>query len=57
METRKEMKDIFNKPIIISAAYIDKFAKGEMKKKRPHAKNNWYDWLNRYISKPIKNDG
>lgn len=57
METRKEMKDIFNKPIIISAAYMDKFAKGEMKKKRPHAKNNWYDWLNRYISKPIKNDG
>ena len=39
----KEIEDIFNKSIIIATAYMDKSTKGEMKKKRRRAKNNWYD--------------
>ena len=54
MKNRKEIDNPCTKSITIPAADMDKFGIEEMMRKRPHAKNNWYDWLINYIPKPIK---
>ena len=57
-KNRKEIETLFLKPINVSIDDMDKFEEKEMTKKRPFAKNTWYDcydWLISYILEPIKN--
>ena len=56
IKIKKEIEELFFKPIFVSMEDMDRFEKEEMKKKkkiRP-IKNTWYDWLINYISKPIR---
>ena len=53
VKIKREIEDLFFKPIIVSIEDMDKFEQKEMKKIRP-IKNSWYDWLINYIPKPIK---
>ena len=41
---KREIEELFYKPIIVSKCDMDKFEEQEMKKIRP-IKKNWYDWL------------
>ena len=53
VKTKREIDELFFKPIIKSIDDMDKFEQKEMKKKKA-IKNAWYDWLLNYISEPIK---
>ena len=54
VKIKKEIENLFFKPIIVFIDDMDKFEEKEMKKIRP-VKNTWYDWLINYISDPITN--
>ena len=49
---KREIKEPFFKPIIVSIDDMDIFEHQEMKKIRP-IKNSWYDWFTNYIPEPI----
>ena len=49
--TKRNIKELFLKPIIVTIDGIDMFEK--MKKIRPIEKT-WYDWLINYISRSIR---
>ena len=53
VKIKREMEELFFKPIIVSTDDMDKFEQKEMKKKRP-IKNTWYDWLINYVPNPIR---
>ena len=53
LKIKKEIEELFHKPVIVSIDDMDTFEQKEMKKKRP-IKNSWYDWLIDYIPNPIK---
>ena len=42
VKIKREIENLFFKPIILSVDDMDKFELNEMKKKRP-IKNTWYD--------------
>ena len=44
LKIKREIEELFFKPVIVSIDDIDKFERKEMKKIRP-IKNTWYDWL------------
>ena len=48
VKTKREIDELFFKPIIESVDDMDINVKKEMKKIRP-IKNTWYDWLINYI--------
>ena len=50
---RKEIEELFLKPIVISINDMNRFEIKEMKKIRP-GKNTWYHWLIHYIPYPIR---
>ena len=54
LKIKREIEELFFKPIIVSIDDMDKFEQKEMKKIRP-IKNTWYDWLIDYILEPITN--
>ena len=49
---KREIEELFLKPIMVSIDDMDKFQQKEMKKITP-IKNTWYDQLMNYLSKPI----
>ena len=53
VKLKREVEDLFFKPIMVSIDDMDKFEQKEMKKIRP-IKNNCYDGLINYIPKPIR---
>ena len=53
VKIKREIKELFLKPIIMSSDDMDKFEQKEMKKIRP-VKNILYDWLINYIPEPIR---
>ena len=53
VKIKREIEELFFKPIIASIDDMDKFEQTKMKKIRP-IKNTWYDWLVNYIPNPIK---
>ena len=53
VKTKREIDELFFKPIIESVDDMDINVKKEMKKIRP-IKNTWYDWLINYIPEPIR---
>ena len=53
VKIKREIKELFLKPIIMSLDDMDKFEQKEMKKIRP-VKNILYDWLINYIPEPIR---
>ena len=53
VKIKREIDELFIKPIVVSVDDMGKFEQKEMKKKIP-IKNTWYDWLINYISKPIR---
>ena len=56
IKIRKEIEELFIKPIFVSINDMDRFEKEEMKKVSP-VKNTWYDWLVNYIPKPMRKSG
>ena len=48
VKIKREIEELFFKPIIVSIDDMDKFDKKEMKKMRP-IKSTCYDWLIDYI--------
>ena len=50
---KKEIEELFIKPIISSINDMDKFEKEELKNIRS-VKNTWDDWLINHIPKPIR---
>ena len=55
MKIKREIEELFFKPIIVSRDDIDKFEEKEMKKTRS-IKNTWGDWLINYIPEPVTKD-
>ena len=53
VENKREIEELFFKPIIVSIDDMDKFKQEEMKKERT-AKSTWYDWLINYIPEPVR---
>ena len=53
VKIKKEIEELFFKPIIVFKDDKDKFEEKEIKKIRP-VKNTWYDWLINYIPEPIR---
>ena len=53
VKIKREIEELFFKPIIVSIYDMDRFERKETKKIRP-IKNTWYDWLINYIPEPIK---
>ena len=53
VKIKREIEELFFKPIIVSIDDMDKFEQKEIKKIRP-VKNTWYDWLINYIAGSIK---
>ena len=53
VKIKREMKEVFFKPIIVSIDDMDQFEEEEMKEIRL-IKIIWYDWLINYISEPIR---
>ena len=53
VKIKREIEELFFKPIIVSIDDMYKFEQNEMKKIRP-IKNTWYDWLINDIAKPIR---
>ena len=54
IKIRKEIEELFLKPINVSIDDMGKFEEKEMIKKRPFVKSTWYNWLINYIDKTIK---
>ena len=52
VKIKREIEELFFKPIVVSINDMDKFEEKEMKKIGP-IKNAWYDWLTNYIPEPI----
>ena len=52
-KVKREIGELFSKPIIVFLDNMDKFEQKEMKKIR-FIKNTWYDWLINYISDPVR---
>ena len=50
---KREIEELFFKPIIVSIDDIDKFEQKEIRMKRP-VKNTLYNWLINCISEPIR---
>ena len=48
IKIKREIEQLFSKPIVVTIDDIDKFEKNEMKKIRP-IKNTWYEWLTNHI--------
>ena len=46
IKIRKEIEELFFKPIKASIDHMDKLEEKEMMKKTPLAKNIWYNWYN-----------
>ena len=53
VKIKREIDELYFKPIIVSIDDMDRFEEKEMKKIRP-IKNTWYDWLLNYIPEPIR---
>ena len=53
VKSKREVEELFFKPIIVSIDGRDKFQQKEMKKTRP-IKNTWYDWLINDITEPTR---
>ena len=53
VKIKREIEELFLKPVIASIDDIDKFEQKEMKKIKS-IKNAWYDWLINYIRDPIR---
>ena len=53
VKIKREIDELFFKPIIVSIDDMDKFEQNEMEKKRP-IKNIQYDWSINYIPNPIR---
>ena len=53
VKTKREIEELFFKPIMVSIDDIDQFEQKERMKIRPII-NTWYDWLVNYIPKPIR---
>ena len=53
IKIKRDIKELFFKPIIVSIDDMDRFGKKEMKKISP-VKNTSYDWLINYIPEPIR---
>ena len=53
VKIKREIEELFLKPIAVSIDDMDSFEKNEMKKVRP-VKNTWYDQQVNYISQPIR---
>ena len=53
IKTKKEIEELFIKPIITSIEDMDRFEEEAMKKTRP-IKNTWYYWLINHIPKTIR---
>ena len=53
VKIKREIEELFFKPIMVSIDDMDKFEQKEMKKIRP-IKNTWYDWLINFIPEPIR---
>ena len=53
VKIKREIEELFFKPIIVSIDDMDKFEQKEMKKIRP-VKNTWYDFLINYIPEPTR---
>ena len=52
VKIKREIEELFFKPIVVSINDMDKFEEKEMKKIGP-IKNAWYDWLTNYILEHI----
>ena len=52
-ENKREIEELFFKPIIVSIDEMDKFEQKEMKKIRP-IQSAWYDWFINYIPASIR---
>ena len=52
VKIKREIQELFLKPIIVSIDGMDKLDKKEMKKIRPF-KNTWFDWFINYIHEAI----
>ena len=53
LKIKREMEQLFFKPIIVSIDDVDKYEQKEMKKIRP-INNTWHDWLINYTPEPFK---
>ena len=53
VKIKREIEELFFKPIIVSIDDMDRLEKKEMKKIRPF-KNTCYDWLINYIPQPVR---
>ena len=53
VKIKRELEELFLKPINESIDDMDKFEQKEMKKIKP-VKNTWYDWLINYFPEPIR---
>ena len=53
VQIKREIEELFFKPIILSKDDMYRFEQKEMKKTRP-IKNTWYDWLINYIPESIR---
>ena len=47
------MEELYFAPLIFPINDMDKFQDNEMMKKRPFAKNTWYDWISEPIAKTL----
>ena len=52
VKIKREIEELFFKPIVVSINDMDMFEEKEIKKIGP-IKNAWYDWLTNYILEPI----
>ena len=53
VKVKREIEELFFKPIMMSINDMDKSEQKEMKKTRP-IKKTWYDWLINYFPEPIR---
>ena len=53
MKIKREIEELFFKPIMVSIDDMNKFEQKETKKIRPF-KKSWYDWLINYIPDAIR---
>ena len=54
VKIKREIEELFLKPIVLCMCDIDKFEQKEIKKIRPIKKNTWHDWLINYIPESIR---
>ena len=53
VKIKRDIEEIFFKPIIVHIDDMDKFEQKETNQTRP-IKNTWYDWLITYIPEPTR---